>query len=228
MSTRSQRGRTVQAQRKSNQKTLLYIAGGVAVLIVLAIVAYQLLPNSSRAVATDVSLDSFPSKGSADAPVTVVEYADYQCPGCAAFANLSEPAIDKEYIETGKVRFIYHEYPLTSIHANAIPAAEAGRCAADQGKFWDMHKLIFANQQQWAPVSRPLPLFQTYANAINLDAATFEQCMTSNKHQATIQAAQANAVDAQISSTPTFVIGDKQYTASTMRDGIEEALAANQ
>lgn len=225
MSTRSQRGRTVQAQRKSNPKTIIYIVIGVVALVVIAFLAYQLLPGSTGTVATNTSLDSYPAKGDANAPVTVIEYADFQCPSCGAFANSVEADIDKEYVDTGKVRFIYHEFPLSQ-HLNAIPAAEAGRCAADQGKFWEMHKLLFANQQQWSEVSRPLPMFLTYAEEAKLDKGTFEQCMSSHKHQATVQAAQTDASNAQIDSTPTFVIDGKKYTAQNLRDGIEAALAA--
>lgn len=228
MSVRSQRGRTVQNRQKSNQMKIIYIILGVIVIAGIAVAGYLFLPKSSTAVATDVSLDSFPSKGDANAPVTVVEYGDFQCPSCGAFANYVEPSIDKDYIETGKVHFIYHDFPLSQ-HLNAVPSAEAGRCAADQGKFWEMHKLLFANQAQWSEVSRPLPVFDTYAKEIGLDVSVFDQCMNSEKYKPAILAAQQDAINAGIDATPTFVIDGQKYTAQNLRDGIEAALAkANQ
>jgi protein-disulfide isomerase len=228
MSTRSQRGRMVQTRQKSSQTKIIYIILGVIVIAAIAVAAYMFMPKSSTAVATNVSLDSFPSKGDANAPVTVVEYGDFQCPSCGAFANYVEPSIDKDYIQTGKVRFIYHDFPLTQ-HLNAVPAAEAARCAADQGKFWDMYKLLFANQAQWSEISRTLPVFDSYAKEIGLDVATFDQCMNSEKYKPTILAAQQDAINAQIDATPTFVIDGQKYTAQNLRDGIEAALAkANQ
>ncbi|HEU5012491.1 MAG TPA: thioredoxin domain-containing protein [Roseiflexaceae bacterium] len=224
MSLRSQRGRVVQTRQKSNQMKIIYIILGVVVIAGIALLGFQFLPKSSTAVSTNTSLDSFPSKGNANAPVTVVEYGDFQCPSCGAFANYVEPSIDQQYIQPGKVRFVFHDFPLTQ-HLNAVPAAEAARCAADQGKFWEMHKLLFANQAQWSEISRPLPMFDAYAREIGLDMSTFDQCFNSEKYKPAILAAQQDAINAQIDATPTFVIDGQKYTAQNLKDGIEAALA---
>ncbi len=224
MSVRSQRGRAAQARQKSNQMKILYIVLGVVIIAGIALLGFIFVPKSSPVIPTNVSLDSFPSKGDANAPVTVVEYADFQCPSCGAFANYTEASIDQKYVQTGKVHFIYHEFPLSQ-HLNAVPAAEAARCAADQGKFWEMHNLLFANQAQWSEVSRPLPMFDAYAKEIGLDMSTFDQCFNSEKYKPTVLAAQQDAINAQINATPTFVIDGQKYTAQNLSDGIDAALA---
>lgn len=224
MSTRSQRGRPVQKRKGASSQTIMYLVVGLIAIVGIALVAIRLLPGSQPTVTDVGSLDNFPSKGNPDAPVTVVEYADFQCPGCAAYANFTAPSIDRDYIETGKVRFVYHYFPLSQ-HLNAIPAAEAARCAADQGKFWEMHNLLFANQQQWAERADPTQQFLVYANELQLDNAAFEQCLTNHTYRAEIQAAQQAAVQAQIQATPTFVVNGQQYTSQNLREGIEKALA---
>lgn len=224
MQTRAQRGRAVRGKSKNNMRTL-YIGLGVLAVVAVAVIALVALPNRGQSVAVSTELSSFPAKGSPEAPVTVVEYADFQCPGCAYFATNLEAGITQDYVDTGKVRFIYHEMPLNQ-HRNAIPAAEAARCANDQGKFWDMHALLFANQQQWASQARPGPQFGVYAQQLGLDQAAFDQCVSSGKYRATIQAAQRAAFGAGIQSTPTFVIDGQTYGANDLRGAIDAALAA--
>lgn len=164
-------------------------------------------------------------KGRPDAPVTVTEYSDFQCPGCAFFALRMSPAITRDYIETGKVRLIYHDYPLNK-HANAIPAAEASRCAGDQQAFWPMHDLLFANQEQWAESIVPNQLFAAYAAQLKLNRATFEQCMNDHTHRAAILRARDEGDRIRIAFTPTFEINGRQLDATQLKAAIDAALAA--
>ncbi len=211
MSIPSRREHAVRTRHTSNQTKLLYILLGVIVIAGIALLGFQFLPKRSAPVVTNVSLDSFPSEGDPHAPITMVEYADFQCPACGVFANYTAARLVQPYIQSGKIHFIFHEFPLTQ-HMNAVPAAEAGRCAAYQGKFWDMHKLLFANQTDWAEVPKPLTVFDTYANDIGLDTATFDQCFNGEKYKAAILAAQQDAMNAHIDATPTFVIDGQQYS----------------
>ncbi len=94
----------------------------------------------------DVSVGNLPVRGDANAPVTFIEFSDYQCPFCGRFYSDAEVQIQKEYVDTGKVKLYYRDYPLTQIHPGAEKAAEAARCAGDQGKYWEYHDLIFSNQ----------------------------------------------------------------------------------
>jgi protein-disulfide isomerase len=223
MHTRTQRGRASQSAPRSLRP--FYIA--LALIAIAGVVVIATTMQRNRTVAMTGTLDGYQTKGSANAPVTVVEYADFQCPGCAYFATQLEPGITRDYVDTGKIRFVYHEFPL-NIHPNAIPAAEAGRCAADQGAFWPMHNLLFAKQDEWAEQPQPNALFAAYAEQLKLDRNAFTQCLASGKHRAEVLAARQQAEAAQIPSTPSFVINGKRYEALELRGAIDAALAAKQ
>ena len=95
------------------------------------------------------------TKGSPQAPITVYEMSDFQCPFCRRHAVESFPLIEAEYIKTGKVRWIYVNFPIPSLHPNAVPAAQAAMCSAIQGAFWPVHDLLFLHQDTWAPLQEP-------------------------------------------------------------------------
>lgn len=237
MSTRSQRGRAVRKQSNPNRAfyIILAIVGilGVAAIGIIVLGARQQPPPTTtsspnvdpgRPGQRVLPISSFPFKGNADAPVTVVEYSDFQCPACGYYATSIAPDIDKTYVETGKIRFVYHEYPLPQ-HNNAIAAAEAGRCAADQNAFWPMHDLLFQRQTAWESIAQPASTFAGYATELNLDRAAFESCMSSAKHRPTILQAQQDGNNVGINQTPTFEINGRRYSMSDLRGGIEQALA---
>lgn len=96
----------------------------------------------------EISVGNLPAKGNQNAPVTLVEFSDYQCPFCARFFNGAEAQIRKEYVDTGKVKIYFRDFPLTQIHPGAQKGSEAARCAGDQGKYWEYHDLIFQNQDK--------------------------------------------------------------------------------
>ncbi len=226
------RGRAVRPKRPL---PLFYILLAVIFIAGTAAIGYFVLRPRAAATppaqpagvaeATPLPLSSFPAKGRADAPVTVVIYSDFQCPACGFFASQLEQAFTTKYIDTGKVRLVYHDFPLSQ-HQNAIPAAEAARCAADQGAFWPMHDLLFKQQYEWQNLAQPQAKFGEYAAALKLDTAKFNQCLASGTHRAEILAARADADRAGIPATPTFVIDGKQYTMQDLESGIEAALAA--
>ena len=235
MSVRSQRGRQV-VTKKNNALVPLFVLIGVVAVIGITLLALSLnrpatttvAPTSSGAATVDVaSLTSFPSKGSASAPVTVVEFADYQCPACAAYANGNSAQIDKDYVDTGKVRFIYHELPIPG-HKNAVVAASAARAAGDQGKYWEMNKLLFAHQNDWAGLTndQAIAAFGSYAKQLGLNTDTFNQVLTSGKYTDTIQKAYQEAGAAGIQYTPSFVINGKVYSADNFKAALDYTLAA--
>src|SRR5881398_1020145 len=111
------------------------------------------------------------AKGRSDAPVTVYEMSDFQCPYCRAFALTTMPLLEKEYVQTGKVRFVYINLPLTTRHANAAAAAELAMCTARQGKFWPLHDLLFQRQDAWASRKDPTPYLLALGDSAGLDHA---------------------------------------------------------
>ena len=231
MSTRSQRGRVAQKKR-ANSMGIFY-----ALLAVIAIAGVALLATANQrpgantgarqSITTTVSLDSLPARGKADAPVTVVEYADFQCPACGVFATTQEAAIVKDYIDTGNVRLVFHDFPLPQ-HVNAVAAAEAARSAADQGAFWPYHDLLYAKQAEWENSSEPLALFAAYAEQLKLDRSKFEASFNSHAHRAAIMQLYQDATNGGVNQTPTFVIDGKAYYANELRAAIDAALKAKQ
>jgi protein-disulfide isomerase len=146
------------------------------------------------------------SKGRADAPVVVYEMADFQCPACRVFALQTMPLIEREYIATGKVRWVFVHYPLTSIHANAAAAAELATCAARQGKFWPLHDLLYARQDEWAELSEPTPYFMALADSAKLNHAQLTRCVRSAAARAEVEGDAGRAQRTGARSTPTFYI----------------------
>ncbi len=141
------------------------------------------------------------SLGRADAPVTVVEYTDYECAFCGGFRTGTYPDIKKNFIDTGKVRFISRDLPLDA-HPNALKAAQASRCAGDQGKFWEMHDFLSANSSTLGPES-----YARFAREVSLDAQAFKACLDSDRHLADIRASGQGAAAVGLVSTPSFVVG---------------------
>ena len=124
------------------------------------------------------------TKGSAKAPVTVYEMSDFQCPFCRRHATEVFPILEREYVQTGRVRWVFVNLPLTSLHPNAVPAAELAMCAARAGKFWPVHDLLFQHQQAWAPLANPRPFFLSLADSAGIPRAGIESCLETGQGRA--------------------------------------------
>src|SRR4030067_994719 len=150
------------------------------------------------------SIDYYPFKGKTDAPVTIIEFSDYQCPFCGRFVKNTFPEIAQKYIDTGKVKYIFRDYPL-DFHKLAPKASEAANCAGDKGKYWEMHDKLFDNQS-----ALTLDNLRQYAKDIGLDADSFNTCIDSGKHAAEITKDFEDGKKAMVSGTPSFIIGKTQ------------------
>jgi protein-disulfide isomerase len=148
--------------------------------------------------------------GNANAPVTVLEFADFECPACGVFAVVTEPDVRTRLINTGQVNYQFFDYPLP-VHKNTWFASEAAACAEDQGKFWEMHDLLFNGQNDWngEATSDPSGVFKGYAKDLHLDVDKFEDCYRNQAHLRDIQANQAEGDRRHVNQTPTFVIGTR-------------------
>ena len=142
-----------------------------------------------------------PSKGDGKARVAVIEFSDYQCPFCGRYTKETLGRIEDDYVDTGKVKYVFRDLPL-QFHKNAFKAAEAAHCAGEQGKFWEMHDMLFQNQSALAPEQLP-----AYAKTLGLSEAGFERCLESGQFAADIKKDMADAGTVGISGTPTFLIG---------------------
>ena len=143
-----------------------------------------------------------PSRGSASAPVIMVEFSDYECPFCGRFVRDAYPSIDREFIQTGKVRHVFRAFPLESIHKNAFKAHEAAMCAGDQGKYWEMHDRLFAN-----PKALALDDLVGHARAAGLEMTRFNTCLSSGTKTARVRQDVDAGAKMGVQGTPLFLIG---------------------
>jgi protein-disulfide isomerase len=180
-------------------------ASGIAAATALA--AILCLADTAAAQAADKTLPlSARTKGSATAPVTVYEMADFQCPVCRRFVMEMWPTIEKQYIATGKVRWIYIMYPLTQIHQNAAAAAMFAACAGVQGKFWPAHDMLFTTQESWEKLKDPAPFFQSKSAGLGLKSDAIASCIQSGSAAAMVSDDASGAERSGANSTPTFYI----------------------
>jgi len=153
-------------------------------------------------VAAQVSTAGNPSLGNADAPLTVIEFSDYQCPYCRRFVETTLPVLKAEYIDTGKIRYIFRDFPLDHLHPQARKAAEAAHCAGEQGKYWEMHDVLFLNQK-----TLQAEHLKAYARRLGLEPLGFDDCLEQGKYTAEVQKDYNDGVAAGVQGTPGFFLG---------------------
>lgn len=211
MSKRQQlRERRSQERRRRNLSLALVVAGLAAISAGLLI-----LPNLTP-VGDFVEIEprdrpfvDGTAMGREDAPVVLEVFEDFQCPACRQFTEQSERLLEQELVANGTVRLVYRQYPF--IGPESERAAHASLCAADQGRFWDFHDLLFANQigeNAGAFTERRLTAF---AGSLGLQLSTFESCLENEIHQAEIEADRALGLEYGISGTPSIIINGTQH-----------------
>ena len=158
-----------------------------------------------------ISLDDDPIRGNPDAPITIVEFSDYQCPFCARFYAQTLPLLLEEYIDEGKVNLVYRDFPVQRIHPNALAAAAAAECADDQGKYWEYHDTLFEKQNAWAKLdsNSAISTFSQFATEIELEQQQFDNCLKSGKYLEEVQADFSDGKNYQVTGTPGFFIGNE-------------------
>ncbi len=166
--------------------------------------------------------------GKADAPIEVMEFADFECPSCGSFSALAEPDIRKNYVETGKIRFTFYDFPLVNAHRNTMPAHNAAACANDQGKFWELHDRMMEQQAEWNGFATDAPrtVISGYAQQLGLDMAKWNACMDASTHEGRIKANYAFGLTQQVGGTPTFVIDGQLHRGGNSYDDIARAIDA--
>lgn len=153
-------------------------------------------------------------EGSPSAKVWLVEMSDFQCPYCRNWHDSTYGALKKEYVDTGKIRIAYINFPLSSIHKNARAAARVAMCAAAQDKFWPMHDALFTSQASWEGLADPAPVFDALAKKIGVDMNALHACLAGTAIDKLIDADIERARDIGVRSTPSFSItGQPQLIA---------------
>jgi protein-disulfide isomerase len=211
-----------------------WLALGLAAVLGVGLLGYLASRPKLTATTIDPNLPAMKAEGyvlgSPSAPLEVIEFADFECPGCGQFATLTEPDIRTKLVNTGKIRIRFMDYPLP-MHRNTWDASLAAACANDQGKFWELHDAIFQNQDRWngETTKRPRPVLAGLAKAVGLDMSKYDACMDADTHRAKVQAHLQEAERQQITQTPTFVIGGKRIPGAlpydTFKKLVDEELA---
>jgi protein-disulfide isomerase len=179
---------------------------------------------STAPTAAPIPTGSGHLRGPQNAPVTLTEFGDYQCPSCGYYAPI---VLEVLHRYPNQVKLEFHHYPLVSLHQWAMPAALAAEAAADQGKFWEMHDMLYSNQDKWSKSQNAEVEFLAYANQIGLDANKFMQSMHSPAVQQRVLADVSRATDAKINETPTFFLnGEKLTTRPASADEFSKVIQA--
>ena len=170
------------------------------------------LPTKQPSIQLKISTDNDPIIGNPDAPITIIEFSDFQCPFCARFHVETLPSIMNEYIDKGQVKLIFRDFPIQSIHPNALPASVASECANEQGKFKEMHDKLFENQKEWSNQSldNVMITFTQYALDVGLEEEKFDTCLKNGKYVEEIQKDLDDGRNYGIIGTPGFFIGNDQ------------------
>lgn len=196
---------------------------GIAFLVVGGLIV---LGNFSQPSAAAVDVIQFPTEGSSNAPVTIIEYSDYNCGHCRNFNMETLPRLKADYIDTGKVKYVVYPFALWP---QTVIATEAALCAADQGKFFEYKHALYENQGQLAFAEGPLT---DLAATLDLNRNSFAQCLSSGAHRAEVETARITAANRGIQSTPIFVINNQRVEGNqpyeVFKGIIEQELAKAQ
>jgi protein-disulfide isomerase len=223
--------------QQPGMKRFYLVLGVIAVLGIAAIAFTVVRSRAGGAALEPVTIaDSTDSRalyeratgmqiGSATAPVKIVVFSDYQCPYCGQFASTIKPALVNEFINAGKLQFVYYDFPLGGTHKYSFIAARAARCAGDQNKFWEYHDLLFGQQSEWSfSTGVPMAEFQKYATQAGVDGAAFEACLKSDKHADVVTANRMLGDQLGVNATPTVIINNRRVVSPLDSDEISKLI----
>lgn len=211
---------------RSSQKQFNFLIIAIAVVGAAAL-GWVATRSKAKPVAVDPNLPVGTAEGfllgKADAPVQIIEFADFECPACAQFAMLTEPDVRSRLVNTGLASVRFFVFPLP-MHQNTWSASNAAYCANEQGKFWEMHDRLFYTQDLWATqsTSNPEKKMKGYAKDLGLDTGKFDECYDSQRHYPNIKASGLEAEKRGVNETPSFIIGGKKYAGSLPYDEIKK------
>lgn len=196
------------------------VVGSVAAIILVGLGATGIYTARKNAAVPARTVDAPPAPaGSSDdlmlaartrgddkAPVVIYEVSDFQCPYCRQFWAETLPQLDKEYIKTGKARLTFINFPIPQLHPNAQAAHEVAMCGAAQGKFWRLHDLLYAHQQEWAALPDPQPYLLALGDSAHADRGTLQACLAAGRIRQLVAAEAQASWQAGVKSTPSFIV----------------------
>jgi len=225
----SKKGATVVASSQGSKRGF-YLVIAVVAIGGIAGLSYVATHNSAPPpIVLDRSAPSVASAGyvlgSPDAKVELTEFGDFECPACEKFSELTEADLRAKYVTTGKVRFRFIDFPLINVHRNTLNASVAAACADEQGKFWEMHDMLYVRQPDWngEATNNPDKAIKAFAPTIpGLDAKKFNECLDTRKTLPKVQAHMKLAEERQVGQTPTFAIGNVQFVFEDRPSPLEQ------
>ena len=213
------------ADTKSGDLKAFYVVLGGTAVIAAGALAWSVIGGGLTSAATQpivsivegemedlealVAMATGVERGDPNAPITILEFGDFQCPACQQFATFVKPQLDLLYVDAGIARFVFHDYPIVSGHPHAFLAARGARCALDQDEqyFWPFHDQLFAHQSTWSfSQGAPLNAFEDYAATIGLDVDDFGDCLDSDRFADVVSANMRLGIELGVSGTPTVFV----------------------
>jgi len=212
-------------EKKALFKKIGTIVGVVFIVIISIVGLIKLAGSSGSSSSLGINVPPISksdiTKGSSKAKVALIEYSDFQCPACATYY----PLVKQLLVEFGdKIYFTYRFFPLTSIHKNAMISSQAAYAANLQGKFWEMHDLLFQTQTSWAQTGNAADTFVEYAKRLGLDSDKFKRDMNSNEAKNYVASSQNQATAIGINSTPTFFVNGRQIANPRSYDDFKKII----
>lgn len=190
----------------------------IAFLVLIGLAIFLLLKFRTPPTKGE-TINGQPFKGSKTAKVTIEEFCEFECGFCAKFHNEVFPQLEKDYINTGKVLFIFRNYPLIPKKGNSMIAAQAAECALEQGKFWEYHDKLFENRK-----ALELDDLKKYARELRLDTLTFKKCLDNNETKAAVEQDIQEGKKRGINGTPTFYINGKESAGVSSYENFKEQI----
>ncbi len=228
--------RNVPERRRRSSLTPFYVILGLVLLAGVGVLIAQMNKSAGAsgstatqpvAVAlTPEQLQRVPgiSVGRADAPITIFEFADFQCPACGRWATFIEPIIKERLVQTGKARYVFYDFPLGGSHVHSFLAARAGRCANEQGKFWEYHQALFARQNDWSFERSAEDKLLEYGQQVGLDGEKFEGCLRSDKYAREVSESKSRGESLGVDGTPSIYVNGQKISPSNSYSEFEQQL----
>ncbi len=207
-----------QARQASRERAIaprkwLFVAGGTLAFAALAFLFLRAGDVPSGTATTPALPYAAPVRGDPTAPVTIVEYGDFQCPSCGAFSRSIEPQIVEQYVKAGKAKIVFKHFPW--IGPESKRAAEAASCAGEQGRFWEYHDLLYANQRGENSGFLSTDRLKRFASDLTLDRDAFDRCLDGGAYRAAVQADFDEVLRLGLSATPSFVVNGQRVSPAS-------------
>lgn len=202
-----------------------------AAVVGVAVIGWQMTRKPPVSIPANVAITAADTAGfrgyilgSDSAPVTIVEYADYQCPQCENFDAVQWPSVYEQLVATGKLRWVYRDFPLDNIHRHSRLASHAAACADEQGRFWQMKQKLYNYQGSWSFGTGQMGKFRDYAAAAGVDVDRWQSCMESATYAGRIQASYEEGSRLGVNATPSFLVGGRIYEGVQGSDAIRRTV----